>query len=168
MRKDVTITRKICRFNEKRSRYNEKICHFNEKRSRYNEKRHNWVEKILCGWQYLAYLSTLKKVHFTIMSNKCFTLKCHYKFNNLVLCFKKSILTNILKHKHFIWTVVCYLIFHLKVVYFKCTKLSTLPFKMCNYRYKNIWIEIAFKYILVYRCQCIRQSTLTRFQRQSI
>ncbi len=36
-RKDVVLTRKICRFNEKRSRYYEKICRFNEKRSRYND-----------------------------------------------------------------------------------------------------------------------------------
>ncbi len=37
-RKDVVLTRKICHFNEKRSRYYEKICRFNKKRSRYNEK----------------------------------------------------------------------------------------------------------------------------------
>ncbi len=48
----VVITRKRCRYNEKRSRYNEKICRFNEKRSRYyekicrfNEKRSRYYEK---------------------------------------------------------------------------------------------------------------------------
>ncbi len=48
----VVITRKICRFNEKRCRYYEKICRFNEKRSRYyekicrfNEKRSRYNEK---------------------------------------------------------------------------------------------------------------------------
>ncbi len=41
----VVITRKICRYNEKRSRYYEKICRFNEKRSRYNEKICRFNEK---------------------------------------------------------------------------------------------------------------------------
>ncbi len=36
---------KICRFNEKRCHYNEKICRFNEKRSRYYEKRSRYNEK---------------------------------------------------------------------------------------------------------------------------
>ncbi len=44
-RKDLVLTRKICRFNEKRSRYYEKICRFNEKRSRYYEKRSRYYEK---------------------------------------------------------------------------------------------------------------------------
>ncbi len=44
-RKDVVLTRKICRFNEKRSRYYEKICSFNEKRSSYNEKICRFNEK---------------------------------------------------------------------------------------------------------------------------
>ncbi len=51
----VVITRKRCRFNEKRSRYYEKICRFNEKRSRYyekicrfNEKISRYYEKICC------------------------------------------------------------------------------------------------------------------------
>ncbi len=37
---------KICRFNEKISRYYEKICRFNEKRSRYNEKRSRYNDII--------------------------------------------------------------------------------------------------------------------------
>ncbi len=58
-RKDVVITRNICRYNakksgyyKKRSHYNEKICCLNEKRSRYyekicrlNEKRSRYYEK---------------------------------------------------------------------------------------------------------------------------
>ncbi len=42
---DVVLTRKICRFKEKRSRYYEKICRFNEKRSRYYKKRSRYYEK---------------------------------------------------------------------------------------------------------------------------
>ncbi len=41
----VVITRKICRYYEKRCRYYEKICRFNEKRCRYYEKRCRFNEK---------------------------------------------------------------------------------------------------------------------------
>ncbi len=42
----VVITRKICRYNEKRCRFNEKRSRYYEKRSRYNEKRSRYYEKI--------------------------------------------------------------------------------------------------------------------------
>ncbi len=58
----VVITRKICRYNEKRSRYNEKICRFNEKRSRYYEKRSRYNEKKSRYYEKLSRYNHIKNI----------------------------------------------------------------------------------------------------------
>ncbi len=64
----VVITRKICRYNEKRCRYYEKRCRFNEKRSRYNDII-EWKKYYVCGSNASPYnteLITLNLIHCSV------------------------------------------------------------------------------------------------------
>ncbi len=98
-RKDVLLTRKICRFNEKRSRYYEKICRFNEKRSRYyekicrfnekrsryNEKRSRYYEKRsryydIIEWKNIIWVAVLRHRSNAVTGSEHFFK--YFKFNN--------------------------------------------------------------------------------------
>ncbi len=107
-RKDVVLTRKICHFNEKRSRYYEKICRFNEKRSRYyekicrfNEKRSRYYEKI---W------------HFNEKRSRYY--EKIWRFNEKRSCFneKRSRYNDIIEwKKYYVWAVLRHRNFTLKI-----------------------------------------------------